>query len=93
MWRKLPKNFGTTGRQSNVKSLRVLDVLDRVACAEGDAIKSFKTNFGGKTILGRRLVKSQNSESRGKAIVGNKRVTNLTKDHKAALAKYMEPQK
>lgn len=92
MWRKLPKNFGTTERQGNVKRLRDLDVLDKEACAEGDAIKAFKTNFGGKTVLGRRLTKSKNSESRGKTIVGNKRVTNLIKDHNAALAKYMEPQ-
>jgi hypothetical protein len=48
MWRKLPKNFGTTGRQGNVKSMRVMDKLDKEACAEGDAIMAFRVEFGGK---------------------------------------------
>jgi hypothetical protein len=88
-WKKLPKNFGTTGRQQTQKGTRSLDALDLEACAEGDAIKAFKTSFGGKQPLGKRIAKMRNSESRGAALIGNKRVVNLTKDHKAAMDKYM----
>ena len=88
-WKKLPKNFGTTGRQQIQKGVRTLDPLDLEACREGDAIRSFKTSFGGKQPVGKRIAKMRKGETRGAAIIGNKRVTNLIKDHTAALNKYM----
>lgn len=72
-------------------TFKKVDLLDLEAEAEGNAIRRMKTSFssGNNPVLGRRLVRQGVKESRGRTMIGNKRVVNLTKDHNAAREKYI----
>lgn len=75
-WKNLPSNFGNANRKGG------MDALDLEAEAEGNAVRSFSTNYAPENKpKGRRLQRNDNKSSRGAAIVGSKRVVNLTKDH------------
>lgn len=72
-------------------TFKKVDQLDLEAEAEGNAIRRMKTSFssGNNPILGRRLVRQGVKESRGRVMIGNKRVVNFTKDHNDAREKYI----
>lgn len=89
MWKKLPKNFVNKSNFTNKNNKAVLDQYDMEAIAEGTAIYCMNKNKS-KEIIGRRFTKMRNLESRGISSIRNKRVKNFTKDHIAALEKYME---
>lgn len=80
-WNKLPKHF----RQPHAS----MDAIDREAESQGNSISTFRREHEINKPQGRRLLKNENKESRGAAIIASKRVVNLTKDHQVALDRYV----
>lgn len=72
---------------SKYKIVRKLDKFDMEAEAEGNSIRFMKKNAGAG-VVGRRILKQRNGESRGASIAGNKRVTTITKDQVKVMKEY-----
>jgi len=88
---KMPVRNKEKAAQKAGRISKKVDQIDLEAEAEGNAIRRMKTSFssGNNPVIGRRLVRQGVKESRGRVLIGNKRVVNLTKDHQAAREKYI----